>query len=176
MKVGPRTRVPFRRRREGRTDYRSRLGLLKSQTTRVVVRRTNGNVIVQFVDWSAEGDQVRATAVAQELKALGWEGSAKNTPAAYLTGLLAGQRAAKAGIEDAVLDLGRHTPVRGGRVFAALKGVLDAGVQVPHGEGLYPAEERLNGSFLGQEKNFDAVRAKIGRPAAKSNNGNDEEE
>ena len=173
MSQSPRTRVPFRRRREGRTDYRSRLGLLKSNETRVVVRRTNGNVIVQFVDWQENGDQVIATAVAQELKKMGWEGSPKNTPAAYLTGLLAGKRAAAAGIETAVLDIGRHVPVKGSKVFAALKGIVDAGVVVPHGEGLYPTEDRLNGAFLDEKKNFDAVRAKIGVGSAKSN---DEEE
>jgi len=173
MSQSPRTRVPFRRRREGRTDYRSRLGLLKSNETRVVVRRTNGNVIVQFVDWQENGDQVLATAVAQELKKMGWEGSPKNTPAAYLTGLLAGKRAAAAGIETAVLDIGRHVPVKGSKVFAALKGIVDAGVVVPHGEGLYPTEDRLNGAFLDEKKNFDAVRAKIGVGSAKSN---DEEE
>src|ERR1051325_7512216 len=97
MSVGPRTRVPFRRRRQGKTDYRRRLALLRSQETRVVVRRTSSNVIVQFVDWSQTGDLVKATAVAQELSKLGWEGSAKNTPAAYLTGLLGGKRAGEGG-------------------------------------------------------------------------------
>lgn len=183
MATSPRTRVPFRRRREGRTNYRTRLALLKSQETRLVVRRTNGNVIVQFVDWTQTGDAVKATAVAQELKKMGWEGSPKNTPAAYLTGLLAGKRAAEAGVESAVLDIGRHTPTKGSRVFAALKGVLDAGIEVPHGgEDIYPSEERLNGAFLELESNFDAVKAKIaggkaaggkGTSAAKSN---DEEE
>lgn len=182
MATSPRTRVPFRRRREGRTNYRTRLALLKSQETRLVVRRTNGNVIVQFVDWTQTGDAVKATAVAQELKKMGWEGSAKNTPAAYLTGLLAGKRAAQAGVESAVLDIGRHTPTKGSRVFAALKGVLDAGIDVPHGgEDIYPSEERLNGTFLELESNFNAVKAKIadqkkagaGTSAAKSN---DEEE
>lgn len=171
MSVGPRTRVPFRRRREGRTDYRSRLALLKSGETRVVVRRTNGNVIVQFVDWAEEGDKVLASATARELAKMGWSHSPKSTPAAYLTGLLAGQRAAQQGIADAVLDIGRHAPVRGSKVFAALKGVLDAGVDVPHGdeERIFPAEERVTGSFLDQKKDFDAVRAKIGvAPAAKS--------
>jgi large subunit ribosomal protein L18 len=174
MSAGPRIRVPFRRRREGRTDYRARLGLLKSGQTRVVVRKTNGNVIVQFVDWAETGDQIRATAVARELVKLGWEGSPKNTPAAYLTGLLAGQRARAAGIEGAVLDVGRHAPVRGAKVFAALKGVLDAGVDVPHGDGIEPSEDRLNGAFLGQEKNFNAVRAAIG--GNRSAKSNDEEE
>ena len=183
MASSPRTRVPFRRRREGRTNYRTRLALLKSGETRLVVRRTNGNVIVQFVDWTQTGDAVKATAVAQELKKMGWEGSPKNTPAAYLTGLLAGKRAAEAGVESAVLDIGRHTPTKGSRVFAALKGVLDAGIEVPHGgEDVYPSEERLNGAFLELASNFDAVKAKIagakgagakGTSAAKSN---DEEE
>lgn len=163
MAKSPRTRVPFRRRREGKTNYRSRLALLKSSETRLVVRRTSGNVIVQFVDWTKEGDEVKATAVAQELAKMGWEGSAKNTPAAYLTGLLAGQRAKKAGVEFAVLDLGRHVPSKGSRVFAALKGVLDAGVEVPHGgDEMYPSEDRLNGAFLELESNFNAVKAKIG--------------
>jgi large subunit ribosomal protein L18 len=174
MATSPRTRVPFRRRREGRTNYRTRLALLKSGETRLVVRRTNGNVIVQFVDWNQNGDAIKATAVAQELAKLGWEGSAKNTPAAYLTGLLAGKRAAEAGVESAVLDIGRHTPSKGSRVFAALKGVLDAGIEVPHGdESIYPSEDRLNGAFLELESNFNAVKAKIGTSAAKSN---DEEE
>ncbi len=174
MATSPRTRVPFRRRREGRTDYRARLGLLKSGDVRMVVRRTNGNVIVQFVEWAEHGDMVKATAVGQELAKLGWEGSAKSTPAAYLTGLLAGKRAAEAGIEDAVLDLGRHAPVKGSKVFAALKGVVDAGVWVPHGDDIFPEEARLTGDFLDQKKNFEAVRGAIGvTQAAKSN---DEEE
>ena len=164
MATGPRTRVPFRRRREGKTDYRRRLALLKSGETRLVVRRTNTNVIVQFVDWAPDHDEVKATAVAMELKKMGWNGSAKNTPAAYLTGLLAGKRAVAAGVATAVLDIGRQVPSTGSRVFAVLKGVLDAGIEVAHGgEELYPAEERLNGSFLDQKENFDAVKAAIGK-------------
>ncbi len=167
MATSPRTRVPFRRRREGKTDYRRRLALVKSGETRLVVRRTSGNVIVQFVDWATDGDEVKATAVAQELKKMGWEGSPKNTPAAYLTGLLAGKRAAAAGVASAVLDIGRNVPTKGSRVFAALKGVLDAGIDVPHGDdSIYPSEERLNGAFLELESNFNAVKAKIGSGGA----------
>jgi large subunit ribosomal protein L18 len=169
MATSPRTRVPFRRRREGRTDYRRRLALLKSGETRLVVRRTNGNVIVQFVDWAQDGDQVKATAVAQELAKLGWEGSPKNTPAAYLTGLLAGKRAAEAGVESAVFDLGRNVPSKGSRVFAALKGVQDAGIEVAAGdEEIYPSEDRINGAFLDLETNFNAVKDRISAGPAKS--------
>jgi large subunit ribosomal protein L18 len=167
MATSPRTRVPFRRRREGKTDYRRRLGLLKSGETRLVVRRTSANVIVQFVDWAETGDAVKATAVAQELAKMGWEGSPKNTPAAYLTGLLAGTRAKAAGVESAVLDLGRQVPAKGSRVFAALKGVQDAGIDVAAGdEEIYPSEDRLNGAYLDLETSFNAVKAKIGAPEA----------
>ncbi len=170
MAIGPRTRIPFRRRREGRTDYRRRLALLKSGETRLVVRRTAGNVIVQFVNWADAGDAIQATAVAQELAKLGWEGSAKNTPAAYLTGYLAGRRAKQAGVESAVLDIGRHVPTKGSRIFAALKGVLDAGIDVPHGsEEIYPSAERLNGAFLELESNFTAVKGKIESSKSTSN-------
>ncbi len=169
MATSPRTRVPFRRRREGRTDYKARLGLLKSGETRVVVRRTNGNVIVQFIDWAETGDNVKTTAVGQELAKMGWTGSAKSTPAAYLTGLLAGKRAMDSGIDSAVLDIGRHAAVKGSKVFAALKGIVDSGVYVPHGDEMFPAEDRLNGAFLDQQKSFEAVRDAIGvTQAAKS--------
>lgn len=175
MATGPRTRVPFRRRREGRTDYRARLGLLKSNKTRMVVRRTNGNVIVQFADWDGEGDRVLASATARELAKQGWKHSPKSTPAAYLAGYLAGQRARKAGVENAVLDIGRHAPVRGSKVFAALKGALDAGVEMPHGDDKFPSEERLNGAFLGQENDFNAVVAALGGTAAAKSNDEEEE-
>lgn len=174
MARGPRTRVPFRRRREGRTDYRSRLALLKSGETRLVVRRTGGNVIAQFVNWAEEGDQVAATAVGLELSKLGWNGSPKSTPAAYLTGLLAGKRAMDAGIDEAVFDMGRHRPVRGSKVFAALKGVVDAGVWIPHDDSMFPSEDRLTGDFLDQKKDFEAARAKIGIPAANSDSEEEE--
>ena len=33
--------VPYRRKREGKTDYKGRMNLLKSETTRLVVRPSN---------------------------------------------------------------------------------------------------------------------------------------
>ncbi|PKK85963.1 MAG: 50S ribosomal protein L18 [Thermoplasmata archaeon HGW-Thermoplasmata-1] len=151
MAHGPRFKVAFRRRREGRTDYRHRLRLLKSKMPRVVVRKSLKNIIVQFVEYVPEGDRILATATATELKPLGWESAASNTPSAYLTGLLAGKRAAKAGIDAGVLDLGLYAPVRGSKLFAALKGVLDAGIDVPHGDEVIPSEERIRGEHMGED-------------------------
>lgn len=148
MGDGPRYRVAFRRRREGRTDYRTRLALVKSRKTRVVVRRGSRTITVQFIDYDEKGDLVRAAATSHDLEAHGWTNSTTATPAAYLTGLLAGSRAKAKGIEEAVLDLGRAAPVKGGRLFAALKGVLDAGIDVPHDEKVLPDAKRLTGEHL----------------------------
>ncbi len=164
MATGPRYRVPFRRRREGRTDYRHRAALLKSGTHRAVVRKSNGHVRVQIVDYDEKGDRIVAMAVSTELVKLGWTASGKSTPGAYLTGYLAGVRARKKGIEDAVLDIGLREPVRGGALFAATKGLVDAGVDVPHGEGMVPSEDRLTGKHMkeGTDALFEQVRKKIG--------------
>lgn len=147
MAHGPLYRVGFRRRREGKTDYRTRLALLKSGETRVVVRTSNTNVVVQFVNYDEKGDQVVATAEARELGEMGFQG-ANNTPSAYLTGLLAAKRAKEAGVEAGVLDIGRANPHKGGVLFGALKGVIDGGVEVPASDAVFPAEERLRAEHL----------------------------
>lgn len=152
MAHGPLYRVPFRRRREGKTDYRTRLALLKSGETRVVVRSSNRNVVVQFVNYTEQGDVVVAAAEARELPEMGYKPAGNNTPSAYLTGRLAAVRAKEAGVEAGVLDIGRANPQKGGVLFGALKGVVDGGVEIPAGEGVFPAEERLRAEHLGNEK------------------------
>jgi large subunit ribosomal protein L18 len=164
MATGPRYRVPFRRRREGRTDYRRRAKLLSGETTRAVVRRSNKHVTVQFVAYDAKGDVVVASAVSKELEELGFTGSGKSTPAAYLTGLLAGKRAKEKGVEGAVLDIGLREPTKGAVVFAAMKGILDAGVEVPHDEKMVPSQDRINGKHMrdGTAAMFEGAKGKIG--------------
>ena len=152
MSHGPLYRVPFRRRREGRTDYRTRLALLKNGGARVVVRTSNRNVVVQFVDYNEQGDLVLASAEARELPELGYKAAGANTPSAYLTGRLAAIRAKEKGVEAGHLDIGRQQPHKGGVLFSALKGVVDGGIQVPAGEGVYPAEERIRAEHLNADK------------------------
>ncbi|MGC9210332.1 MAG: 50S ribosomal protein L18 [Acidilobus sp.] len=144
MKGGPRYKVPLRRRREGKTNYYHRFRLLLGGKTRMVVRVSNKYVVVQFIDFDLKGDKVVAAAHSRELEKLyGWKGSGKSTCAAYLTGFLAAARFLQKGGREAVLDIGLHKPARGARVFAALKGALDAGVKVPHGEEVLPSEDRI---------------------------------
>ena len=149
MAQGPSYRVPFRRRRERKTDYRSRRALVLSKLPRLVARCTLKHVIVQIVKAEATGDQVVVSANSRELaKTYGWKGGCGNVPAAYLTGLLCGFRAVAHDVKKAVLDLGLQSPSRGAQVFAALKGVLDAGVTVPHSESMLPDESRIIGQHV----------------------------
>lgn len=149
MSNGPRYRVAFRRRREGTTDYRQRLRLLKSGRPRAVVRFSNRRVLVSLTSFDPTGDRVLAAADSAELVGLGLEAvHLASTPASYLTGYLAGLRAKSAGVEEAVLDAGLKIPSSGGRLFGALKGLLDAGVEIPHGEAKFPSADRMNGKHL----------------------------
>jgi large subunit ribosomal protein L18 len=95
------------------------------------------------------GDKVLVSADSGELaRRFGWLGNRSNLPAAYLTGLLCGYKALASGVKEAVLDIGLQSPTKGSRVFAALKGVIDAGVLVPHDEEILPSEERIQGLHI----------------------------
>lgn len=149
MATGPSYRVSFRRRREGKTDYQQRKALVTSKRPRLVVRGTLKQLSSQIVNAEATGDKVIIAAHSRELtKNYGWKGNCGNLPAAYLTGLLCGYRAMAKGLREAVLDIGLQTPSKGARIFATLKGVLDAGVSIPHDEGKLPEEERLSGQHI----------------------------
>ena len=149
MATGPRYRVPFRRRREGKTNYRSRRALVLSRVPRLVVRLTLKHAIVQVIEAESIGDKVLVSAHSNELsKAYGWLSNRGNIPSAYLTGLLCGFKAMANGVDKAFLDIGLHIPSKGTRIFAALKGAVDAGVEVPHSEDILPDEGRISGKHI----------------------------
>jgi large subunit ribosomal protein L18 len=150
MATGARYFVPFRRRKEGRTDYYARLKLLLSDTPRMVVRKTNRQIIIQLVVPEVEGDRTLVSAYSQELVELGYQGSTSSTPAAYLTGMLFAKKALAAGYDEAVLDIGLARAQKGARVFAALKGAVEAGLEVPHGEEILPDDERTSGAVIAE--------------------------
>ena len=149
MATGPRYRVPFRRRREGKTNYRARRALVLSRVPRLVVRLTLKHAIVQVIEAESIGDKVLVSAHSNELaKAYGWLSNRGNIPSAYLTGLLCGFKAMANGVDKAFLDIGLHIPSKGTRIFAALKGAVDAGVEVPHSEDILPDEGRISGKHI----------------------------
>lgn len=140
-------RMQFRRRREKRTDYNNRLSLLRSGKTRLVARKTLKHCLVQLVDYTPQGDKVIAAANSLELKKFGWSLPTGNLPAAYLTGFLCGLKA-KSVVKEAILDIGLHDSTKGGTIYAVLKGVIDAGIQIPHSEEVLPSPDRINGKHI----------------------------
>jgi len=149
MAKGPRYRQPFRRRVEGKTDYRKRLKLLKSKKLRIVIRASNNHIGIQFIQSKLKGDLILVSAYSKELTTkYEWTANTGNVPAAYLTGYLAGLRAKKKGITEGVLDLGMI--YHRNRVLAAFKGVLSAGIEVPYNEEFFPEsmEERIKGTHI----------------------------
>jgi len=155
--------MPFRRRREERTNYKKRLALLKSGKLRLVVRKTNNNSIVQVVKYAQAGDECLVVAQSGELRKLGWTRHTGNLPAAYLTGYLCGKKAKKQSLLEAVLDIGLLTPVHGSTIFAVLRGVVDSGVGVACDKEVFPSDERATGKHLGGDATqlFELVKKEI---------------
>lgn len=149
MATGPSYRVAFRRRREGKTDYQLRRGLVLSGLPRFVVRGSLRNISVQIIEAEVYGDRVVTSAHSDELPSkYGWLGDTSNISSAYLTGLLCGFKALASGVKEVVLDIGLHYPSRSSRVFAALKGALDAGLTIPFDKEKLPDEKRIQGQHI----------------------------
>jgi large subunit ribosomal protein L5e len=180
-----RFQVKFRRRREGKTDYRQRKRLCtqdknkyQSPKYRLVVRFTNRKVICQIIYALVDGDRVLAQAASTELGRYGLTVGLKNYAAAYCTGLLVARRLLqKVGLDDtyegnkevdgevvsteydkkkyyvdevdedkrpfrALLDVGCKPTTTGHRIFGALKGAADGGLDVPHSNKRFPGFDR----------------------------------
>ena len=82
-----------------------------------------------------------------------------------MVGLLCGVRAKQKNVAEAVLALGIYKSVKGSIFYATLKGVLDAGVNVPHDDSVVPPEERLVGAHTKNpeeaKKNYEKVKHSI---------------
>lgn len=143
----------YRRRRSGATDYRARRKAISSRGTLLAVRISTKNVSAQFLKPAVKGDLVVASANSHDLKKLGWKGSSKSIPACYLLGLWAGKEAKKKGVERAYLYNGPVPFVRGTRIPAFVKGVVDAGVDVPLSEDVVPSEGVLKGETIAKYAN-----------------------
>jgi len=170
-----RYQVPYRRRREGKTDYQARRRMTiqdknkyNSTKYRFVVRITNKDIICQFVQPKIAGDHCLCAAYSHELSKYGIEVGLTNYAACYATGLLAARRLLKKlGLDEkyegqeepdgemflvehedgprpftAVLDVGLVRTTTGNRVFGALKGAVDGGINIPHSEKRFPGYDR----------------------------------
>ena len=149
----------LRRLREEKTNYKKRGTMLMGKRDFITVNITNENTQVQILKPGMEGDKVVASAHSRYLLEKGWKGSRKSVPAAYLTGYLAGKKALGKGAKDAILYTGTRRYTQ--RMAAALKGVIDAGVQVPANEETFPPENRLNGEHLTVKNEVSKMKSTI---------------
>ncbi len=142
-------RTQKRRRRENKTDYQARMGLLKSSFPRIVIRRTNRYFIAQIVESNAAKDKVVIGVTSKDLLENGWDekfaGSLKSISAGYLTGYLLAKKAKKG---EFIVDLGMATKKNGGRIYSVVAGLIEGGLKINANEKIFPSKERLMGEHL----------------------------
>ncbi|MBU3913509.1 MAG: 50S ribosomal protein L18 [Nanoarchaeota archaeon] len=161
--------IKKRRRLENKTDYKSRLVMLKSELPRVVFRKTNKYIIGQLVRSNEARDEISVGLDSRSLIDYGWpkdSKSIKSSPAAYLTGFLLGKKIVdKEGEIRAIFDLGLQRSIAKSRAYAFLKGVIDAGVKISCNEEMFPDESRISGKQLKNSINVEPIKQKIEKEA-----------
>lgn len=141
--------VPYKRKRVFKTDYRLRKRLLASGELRFVVRRSLNNLIIQVIHYYPDGDRVLVTSTTRELeKNYGWKAHKGSIPSAYLAGFLCGLKAKKKGIKKAIADFGLYDAIKGCSLYAAVKGAIDGGLNIPFNEKVLPSAEALSGKCI----------------------------
>ena len=138
----------FRRIRERKTNYRKREKLLIGKKDFVTVNVSDQNVSAQLIRPDLLGDKVMASVHSNELLSYGWKGSRKNIPSCYLVGLLLGKKCIQKKITRAILYIGkRHFTTK---IAACLKGMSEAGLEMPFSEEILPTEERIQGNHIAE--------------------------
>lgn len=156
-----------RRRKEYKTDYLKRIKLLKSDSPRVVFKKTNKYIIAQYVKSKEAQDKVEMGITSKILIKYGWSkefgGSLKSIPASYLTGLLIGKKILEKKLEKPIADFGMMRVLHKNRAFAFLKGLKDSGIEIECKEEFFPNEDRIKGKHLKKDfsKIFEEIKSKI---------------
>jgi large subunit ribosomal protein L18 len=158
-------KVQKRRRRESKTDYLKRLKLLKSGKPRVVFRRTNKYVIVQYIISDEAKDKVVLGFNSSELLKYGWPKEAasglKNTTASYFLGYLMGKTIQKKKLEEPIIDFGMIQALHKSRVYGFLKGIIDSGIKISCKEEAFPEPERIKGEHLKNKVDFEKIKSNL---------------
>ncbi len=130
------------------TNYRLRLKLLRSGLPRLVIRKSDSQVIAQIVTTDKSTiDKTIVGANGIELQKLGWPLSRKNIPAAYLIGFLLAKKAKDKVKSDIIVDKGLRPIKKDSFMFAVIKGAIDGGLKVRAGE-INISEDRIKGKHI----------------------------
>jgi len=156
-------KVQKRRRREQKTDYAKRIKFLKSESPRIVFRKTNKYIIAQCITSVMAQDKIEIGVNSKQLLSHGWpkasEGSLKSLPASYLTGFLLGKQILKKKVKSPILDVGMIKSIGKSKIYAFVKGVADSGVDIKYSEKVLPSEDRITGKHM--KKDFSEIFSKI---------------
>merc|ERR1711890_177176 len=141
---------------------------------RMIVRISNTDITCQIAYARMEGDVGICAAYSHELPRYGVKVGLTNYAAAYCTGLLLARRILQKfkldsvyegntnidgsmyGVEDnddgpgafrACLDVGLARTTTGAKVFGAMKGAADGGIDIPHSEKRFPGYDKEAGEF-----------------------------
>jgi len=156
--------VPYKRKRQGKTDYFARKNILKKNIPRLIIRKTNKYIIAQIVKSKEAQDFVLFGVNSKELLKNGLDEKAKyslkSVPAAYLTGLLLGKKA-YGKIKEVIVDLGLNRSVPGSRLYAVVNGIRDSKIETNCDESMFPKKEIIEGKNLKNKINFEEIKNKI---------------
>merc|ERR1712125_57048 len=162
-----RFQVKYKRRREGKTDYYARKRLVTADKNkfatpkyRFVVRFTNKDIICQVISSKIKGDTNHAAAYCvgllcarRLLKSKGLDSKFIGTE--EVTGEFEDCYVANEEDEEgcnafhALLDVGLKPTTLGSKIFGAMKGAFDGGLEIPH------SNKRFYG-YDAEEKEYDA--------------------
>jgi len=144
---------------------------------RLVVRKTNKDIICQIAFATIKNDRILSAAYSHELERYGIKAGFTNYSAAYATGLLLARRVlVKLGMDGeyvgvtkneaigkhflveekgerrpfyVILDVGLNRTTTGAKIFAAMKGAVDGGLNIPHSDSMkqFPGYNKASGKF-----------------------------
>lgn len=141
---------------------------------RMIVRFTNKDIICQVAYARIEGDVIVCAAYAHELPRYGVKVGLTNYAAAYCTGLLLARRLLQKFNLDTIyagnqevngdeymvegedgqpapfrcyLDVGLARTTTGARLFGAMKGAVDGGLEIPHSSKRFPGYDAESKEF-----------------------------
>jgi len=143
--------IPLKRRKQKQTDYSRRLKIIKSGKPRLAFRKSKKHSYAQIIKYKKTGDQTIVSFSTKNLEKFGWKGPTSNIPASYLLGFLISKHAQKNKIKSVVFDIGLQRSTKGGKIYAFLKGALDAGLDISKTEKtdqMFPSEDRIKGKHI----------------------------
>jgi len=158
-------RTQKRRRKENKTDYLKRLKLLKGEKPRIVFRKTNKFIISEYIVSKEAQDKVIIGFDSRKLNDYGWpknaQGSLKSITASYLIGYLIGKAIIKQNLEMPILDTGMNRAIHKNKIYAFIKGLIEAGIKINCKKEFFPEESRINGQHLKNKIPFNEIKSKI---------------